>query len=59
MDLEVQFAELDGYSAESRACEILAGARIDEPHHFGRMSEVAPGWKLRVDRKNKRPYLVN
>ena len=25
-DLEVQFAELDGYSAESRACEILSGA---------------------------------
>lgn len=47
-DLEVQFAELDGYSAESRACEILAGARIDESLHFGPMSEVAPGWKLRV-----------
>lgn len=47
-DLEVQFAELDGYSAESRACEILAGAKIDESLHFGPMSEVAPGWKLRV-----------
>ncbi len=47
-DLEVQFAELDGYSAESRACEILAGAKIDEALHFGPMSEVAPGWKLRV-----------
>ena len=47
-DLEVQFAEMDGYSAESRACEILAGARIDETLHYGPMSEVAPGWKLRV-----------
>ena len=47
-DLEVQFAELDGYSAESRACEILSGASIDESLHYGPMSEVAPGWKLRV-----------
>ena len=47
-DLEVQFAELDGYSAESRAGEILFGAGIDEALHFGPMSEVAPGWKLRV-----------
>lgn len=47
-DLEVQFAELDGYTAESRACEILSGAGIDESLHFGPMSEVAPGWKIRV-----------
>ena len=47
-DLEVQFAEMDGYSAESRACEILSGASIDESLHYGPMSEVAPGWKLRV-----------
>lgn len=47
-DLEVQFAELDGYSAESRAGEILSGAGIDESLHFGPMSEIAPGWKLRV-----------
>jgi len=47
-DLEVQFAELDGYTAESRAGEILLGAGIDESLHYGPMSEVAPGWKLRV-----------
>jgi ATPase subunit of ABC transporter with duplicated ATPase domains len=47
-DLEVQFAEMDGYSAESRAGEILLGAGIEESLHFGPMSEVAPGWKLRV-----------
>ncbi len=47
-DLEVQFAELDGYSAESRAGEILLGAGIEEALHHGPMSEVAPGWKLRV-----------
>ena len=47
-DLEVQFAELDGYTAESRAGEILIGAGIEESFHFGLMKEVAPGWKLRV-----------
>ena len=30
-DLEVEFAELDGYSAESRAGEILLGAGIEKP----------------------------
>ena len=47
-ELEIQFAEMDGYSAESRAGEILSGAGIEESLHFGLMSEVAPGWKLRV-----------
>ncbi len=47
-DLEVKFAEMDGYSAESRAGEILLSAGIAEELHFGPMSEVAPGWKLRV-----------
>ena len=46
--LEVEFAELDGYTAESRAGEFLSGAGIEESLHFGLMSEVAPGWKLRV-----------
>ena len=47
-DLETEFAEMDGYSAESRAGEILLGAGIAQELHFGPMSEVAPGWKLRV-----------
>ncbi len=47
-ELEVLFAEMDGYSAESRAQEILIGAGIEQDLHFGPMSEVAPGWKLRV-----------
>jgi len=47
-ELEIQFAEMDGYSAESRAGEILMGAGIAESSHFGPMSEIAPGWKLRV-----------
>ncbi len=47
-DLEVEFAELDGYTSESRAGEILLGLDIPLEQHFGLMSAVAPGWKLRV-----------
>lgn len=47
-ELESHFAEMDGYSAESRACELLMSAGIDEELHYGNMSSVAPGWKLRV-----------
>ena len=47
-DLEVEFAELDGYTAESRAGELLLGLGIVEELHTGLMSAVAPGWKLRV-----------
>ncbi len=46
--LETLFAEMDGYTAESRAGDILLEAGIDESLHFGLMSQVAPGWKLRV-----------
>ncbi len=47
-ELEVRFAELDGYSAESRAGELLLGLEIPIEQHSGSMSAVAPGWKLRV-----------
>lgn len=47
-ELESEFAEMDGYSAESRAGEILIEAGIEEEYHFGLMSQVAPGKKLRV-----------
>jgi len=46
--LEVEFAEMDGYSAESRAGELLEGIGIPVSQHHGPMSAVAPGWKLRV-----------
>ena len=47
-DLEVAFAEMDGYTAESRAGELLLGVGIPLEAHFGLMSELAPGLKLRV-----------
>ena len=47
-DLEVRFSELDGYTCEARAGELLLGVGIPIEQHAGPMREVAPGWKLRV-----------
>ena len=47
-ELEGEFAEMDGYTAESRAGDLLLGVGIPIEQHFGPMSEVAPGLKLRV-----------
>ncbi len=47
-DLEARFAEFDGYTAEARAGELLLGAGVETEFHQGPMSEIAPGWKLRV-----------
>ncbi|MGO3891143.1 MAG: ABC-F family ATPase [Paenalcaligenes sp.] len=47
-DLEIQFAEFDGYTAESRAGELLLGLEIPVEQHTMQMSQIAPGWKLRV-----------
>jgi len=47
-DLETEFAEMDGYTADSRAGEILLSVGIPLEQHYGPMSEIAPGWKLRV-----------
>ncbi len=47
-ELEAEFAEMDGYTAESRAGELLLGVGIPTEQHYGPMSNVAPGWKLRV-----------
>ena len=41
-ELEGEFAEMDGYTAESRAGELLLGLGIPLEQHFGPMSEVAP-----------------
>jgi ATPase subunit of ABC transporter with duplicated ATPase domains len=47
-ELEGKVGEYDGYTAESRAGELLLGVGIPTEQHNGPMSEVAPGWKLRV-----------
>jgi ATPase subunit of ABC transporter with duplicated ATPase domains len=47
-ELENEFAQLDGYSAEAAAGELLLAVGIPVEQHYGPMSAVAPGWKLRV-----------
>ncbi|TCP10973.1 ATPase subunit of ABC transporter with duplicated ATPase domains [Crenobacter luteus] len=47
-ELEAKFAEYGGYTAEARAGELLLGVGIPTELHNGPMSEVAPGFKLRV-----------
>ncbi len=47
-DLEAKYAEYGGYTAESRAGALLLGLGVPLAQHAGPMSEVAPGWKLRV-----------
>lgn len=47
-ELEHHYAEFGGYTAEARAGELLLGVGIPAEQHYGPMSEVAPGWKLRV-----------
>ena len=47
-ELEIEFSELDGYSAEASAGELLLGLGIPLEQHYGPMSAIAPGWKLRV-----------
>jgi ATPase subunit of ABC transporter with duplicated ATPase domains len=47
-EIEVKYAELDGYAAISRAEELLAGVGIAQAQHHAPMSEIAPGLKIRV-----------
>jgi ATPase subunit of ABC transporter with duplicated ATPase domains len=47
-ELEAKFAEYGGYTAEARVGELLMGVGIPLDLHSGPMSEVAPGFKLRV-----------
>lgn len=47
-EFETVYGEMDGYSAEARAGELLLGVGIPIEQHYGLMSEVAPGRKLRV-----------
>ena len=47
-ELEAEFAEMNGYTAEARAGVLLLGVGIPIGQHNGPMSKIAPGWKLRV-----------
>ncbi len=47
-EVEHEFAEFGGYTAEARASALLTGIGVPIEQHNGPMSAVAPGWKLRV-----------
>lgn len=47
-ELESQFADLDGYSAEANAGDLLLSMNVPQEAHEGLMKAIAPGWKLRV-----------
>ncbi len=47
-ELEAKFGEMGGYDAEARAGQLLLGVGIPTEQHNGPMSQIAPGFKLRV-----------
>ena len=47
-DLEVEFSDMNGYTAETDAEELLLGLGIPLEDHGKLMKEIAPGIKLRV-----------
>jgi ATPase subunit of ABC transporter with duplicated ATPase domains len=47
-ELESKFGEMGGYDAEARAGQLLLGVGIPTEQHNGSMSQIAPGFKLRV-----------
>ena len=47
-ELEMEFADLDGYTAEARAGELLEGLGIPTEQHNDPLTNLVGGWKLRV-----------
>lgn len=47
-DLEVQFAEYGGYTAQARAAELLTGAGVPETLHLAFMREIPSDLKIRI-----------
>ena len=47
-ELEAEFAELNGWDAESDAAKLLNGLGIGEEYHYQKMAELDPAMKVRV-----------
>ncbi|WP_308902663.1 ABC-F family ATP-binding cassette domain-containing protein [Latilactobacillus curvatus] len=47
-DLEAEFAEMNGWDAESEAAQLLQALGIDESLHHVKMSELMEGQKIKV-----------
>ncbi len=47
-NLEAEFAEMDGWNAETDAAEMLSNLGISEDLHYGQMSDLSNNQKVRV-----------
>ncbi|MGB5927358.1 MAG: ATP-binding cassette domain-containing protein [Cyclobacteriaceae bacterium] len=47
-ELEAEFAEMDGWNAESDAAALLSGLGIQEDNHYKSMNEISNNQKVRV-----------
>ena len=47
-ELEAEFAEIDGWNAESDAAALLSGLGISEDYHYSLMKDLAGSQKVRV-----------
>ena len=47
-ELETEFAEMDGWNAESNAASMLSGLGVREEHHQLKMADLPGGEKVRV-----------
>ena len=47
-ELEAEFAEMDGWNAESDAATLLSGLGIEEADHYKLMSDMSGNQKVRV-----------
>ena len=47
-DLELKFAEMNGWEAESEAAQLLQNLGVKEPQHYKMMSELSNNEKVRV-----------
>ncbi|MBK6264451.1 ATP-binding cassette domain-containing protein [Marivirga sp. S37H4] len=47
-ELEEEFAEMDGWNAESDAASLLSGLGIEEEHHYKLLKDISGNYKVRV-----------
>ncbi|WMN06633.1 ABC-F family ATP-binding cassette domain-containing protein [Marivirga arenosa] len=47
-ELEEEFAEMDGWNAESDAAALLSGLGIEEEHHYKLLKDISGNYKVRV-----------
>ena len=47
-ELEAEFAELDGWNAETEAAQLLNGLGVSDDKHHLKMNELTPSEKVRV-----------